>query len=76
MKSVDEILHYMLRNAMSEESKSYRSDLITQAKTELKELVEGMKREIGEMRYGGCNPDEDRGYNQALFDVIALIDGR
>ena len=26
------------------------------------------KKEIGEMRYGGCNPDEDRGYNQALDD--------
>lgn len=24
------------------------------------------KKEVGEMRYGGCNPDEDRGYNEAI----------
>ncbi len=25
-----------------------------------------MEREIGEMRCGGCNPDNDRGFNDAL----------
>ena len=24
------------------------------------------KKEVGEIRYGGCNPDEDRGYNEAI----------
>lgn len=31
-----------------------------------KEMPE--KKEIGEMRYGGCNPDFDNGYNQAIDD--------
>ena len=35
-----------------------------------KEMPE--KKEIGEMRYGGCNPDFDKGYNQAIEDCTLV----
>ena len=45
---------------------------VDQATLAIKQLIEGMmpeEKEVGEMRYGGCNPDEDRGWNQALTNI-------
>ena len=45
---------------------------VDQATLAIKQLVEGMiseEKEVGEMRYGGCNPDEDRGWNACIADL-------
>jgi hypothetical protein len=48
-----------------------------QATAKLKDLMlEALpkEKEVGEMRYGGCNPDEDRGWNQALTDIKQKVE--
>ena len=64
MKTVQEILEGLANDKYP----TWEQD-VAQAKTELKELVEGMKRKYFE----GHNCKD---YNLALSDVIALIDGR
>ena len=34
------------------------------------------KRDIGEMRYGGCNPDYDRGWNDCIDDYRLFLTKR
>jgi len=52
-----------------------QKEYIDQALSALRECVLAKKKEVGEMRYGGCNPDEDRGYNLGVQDIANLFGG-
>ena len=50
-------------------------DLAVSAIKKLMMEIIGRDRDIGEMRYCGCNPDEDRGYNKAKAEVREEVGG-